>query len=305
MNRNRQVSYHNQYNVLRRFLEVVFKGLGQIMLQENALTGILFLVGIFIGSVTMGAAALLATVIGTLTARLIGFDKASTESGLYGFSAALTGVALVLYFKPVLLIWIFIILGAALAGLIQYAAYCRKIPVYTLPFVLVTWLLAFIVNHYFPELVVSRVSEIQPEQSRFSFPLKGFGQVIFQSNSLSGLLFFCALFISSPIAALYGLAAAVTAAIFSVLLSAQSEAISIGLYSYNAVLCAIVFAGNKISDGGWALIAVLLASIGSHLMKTHNLMELTFPFVAATLVTLLLKKLILKTKFVHKPMKPA
>ncbi len=36
----------------------VLKGLGQIMLQENAITGLLFLAGIFYSSATMGLAAL-------------------------------------------------------------------------------------------------------------------------------------------------------------------------------------------------------------------------------------------------------
>ena len=57
------------------FASIILKGLGQIMLQENAVTGLLFLIGIFYGSFTMGAAALLAVVCGTTTALLLKYEK--------------------------------------------------------------------------------------------------------------------------------------------------------------------------------------------------------------------------------------
>ena len=37
-------------------LSIILKGLGQIMLQENSVTGLLFLIGIFYGSIAMGLA---------------------------------------------------------------------------------------------------------------------------------------------------------------------------------------------------------------------------------------------------------
>lgn len=273
------------------FISITFKGIGQIMLQENVATGVIFLAGIFIGSVTMGLAALLATVTGTVTAILLGFDKANTEKGLYGFSAALVGVALLLFFKPVLFIWVLVVAGGILACIIQHLFLLRQIPVFTLPFVLVTWMLALIVTQFFPDLKAVNTTATLPIPDNFTFALKGFGQVIFQSNVLSGLLFFVAVFISSPIAALYGLAGAVFSAIISVYFSAQPEAINLGLLSYNAVLCAIVFAGIKVTDGIWALAATLISCVTSALMAKYNFMELTFPFVAATFITLQFRKL--------------
>ena len=56
-------------------LSTILKGLGQIMLQENSVTGLLFLIGIFYGSIIMGLAALLATICGTVTAYLLKYDK--------------------------------------------------------------------------------------------------------------------------------------------------------------------------------------------------------------------------------------
>ena len=46
------------------------------------------------GRVAWGAWALLAIICGTLTARVLSYEAAEIDAGLYGFSAALTGVAL-------------------------------------------------------------------------------------------------------------------------------------------------------------------------------------------------------------------
>lgn len=107
--------------------------LGQIMLQENAATGLLFLVGIFYGSVTIGLDAIVAVSCGTVTAQFLKYDKAEIEKGLYGFSAALVGVALVLYFEPVFIVWLFIIIGSIVATILQHFFIIKKIQVFTLP----------------------------------------------------------------------------------------------------------------------------------------------------------------------------
>lgn len=73
------------------------------MLQENTVTGFLFLIGIFYGSITMGAVTLLSTVSGIVTALLFKYDKNDIDKGLYGFNAALVGVAGAVFLKPIFL----------------------------------------------------------------------------------------------------------------------------------------------------------------------------------------------------------
>lgn len=96
------------------------RGVGQIMLQSNSWTGLLFLLGIFYDSITMGVGAVVAVITGTLTAKLLGYDKKEINSGLYGFSATLVGVALTFYFKAVPLVWVAVVMGAALATVLQH-----------------------------------------------------------------------------------------------------------------------------------------------------------------------------------------
>jgi urea transporter len=269
---------------------IILKGLGQIMLQENPVTGSLFLVGIFYASLTMGVAALLATISGTVTAFLLKYDKAEINKGLYGFSAALVGVAIMLFLRPVFISWIILIIGSALATVIQHFFMKRKIPVFTLPFVLITWLILFFTNPYCTGLLSETSITTASSINYLTVGFNGFGQVIFQDNLISGILFFTAVFISSPISALYGFIGAVLSAFIAFSISAPVADISIGLFSFNAVLCAIVFAGHQIKDSIWALIAILLSLVISLLMLKFNFTQLTFPFVLASCITLFIKK---------------
>ena len=268
---------------------IILKGLCQIMLQENPVTGFLFLIGIFYGSVIMGTVALLATVCGTATAIFLKYDKSEIDNGLYGYSAALVGVAITLFIKYGFFSWVFTIIGSILATVLQHFFIKRKIPVFTLPFVLVTWLILFFTNNYFTGIISEPSVTNTSITDYFTFGFKGYGQVIFQDNLISGILFFIAVFISSPISALYGLAGATLSAIIAFKLSAPINDISIGLFSYNAVLCAIVFSGTQIKNGFWVLIAVLLSLAISFIMLKFNITQLTFPFVLASCITLFLK----------------
>ncbi|CAD0220229.1 urea transporter [Chryseobacterium sp. JV274] len=285
------------------FIDHVLKGIGQIMLQENRWTGLLFLTGIFMGSWQCGIAVLLSTAAGTFTAMKLNYAKSEINAGLYGFSAALVGVALSFLFETTLLIWILIVLGGALAAVIQHFFIQKKIPVFTFPFIIITWILVFALHHFThipPSAMLS--SEVVPtEYDDFLACTNGFGEVIFQGGVLSGMIFFLAVFISSPIAALYGLAASILGAGLSQLNGEPIKEIHMGLFGFNAVLSAIAFSGVKKTDGLWVLIAVLITIAIDDLLIDNHCLDIvggvfTFPFVAGTWITLLIQKVFLKTK---------
>ncbi|MEE6129523.1 urea transporter [Chryseobacterium arthrosphaerae] len=285
------------------FLDHILKGIGQIMLQENRWTGLLFLIGIFMGSWQCGVAVLISTAAGTFTAIKLKYNQAEISAGLYGFSAALVGVALAFLFDATALIWILIILGGALAAVIQHFFIRKKIPVFTFPFIVITWILVFTLHHFThipPSAMLS--AEVVPTQyDDFLTCTNGFGEVIFQGGVLSGIIFFLAVFISSPVAALYGLAASILGAGLSQWNGEPVKEIHMGLFGFNAVLSAIVFSGVKRTDGLWVLIAVLITiAIDDLLIDNHCLDAVggvfTFPFVAGTWITLLIQKIFLKAK---------
>lgn len=272
------------------FIMIVLKGVGQIMLQENAYTGFLFLAGIFYGSVTMGFGALIATICGTITAQILGYDKSEIEKGIYGFSAALVGVALTFYFDAVWITGLAVIIGSAMAAIIQHWFNVKKIPVFTLPFIIVTWFFLYVFKHLYPVAPPTSLDTVTAVSQDLAFAFRGYGQVIFQGSLFAGIVFFIGVFISSPKQALYGLVAALIAGVLSALYNASPEAIMMGLFSYNAVLCAIVFAGDR-EAGVWMFIAIALSIIVQFIMNLYELTPLTFPFVAGTCITLALQNL--------------
>lgn len=285
-------AYYKKYRFLYsllRFTQQVLRGLSQIMLQNNLLTGVLFLAGIFAGSISMGLGALFATAMGTLTALVLRYPEGETNQGLYGFSAALVGVALLVFFEPTPLTFLFITIGSIVATLLQHFFIRKNLPVFTLPFVLVTWLAVYLIKTFFPELqLLPKISDPSGILD-FTYALKGFGQVIFQEHILSGIFFFVAVAIASPTAALFGLIGAIFAALLALFFGIPLENINAGLSSYNAVLCAIVFAELKFKNGLWVFLSVFLAALVSLWMTSYTLLQLTFPFVAASFITVILK----------------
>ena len=271
-------------------LNLILKGLGQIMLQENALTGLLFLAGIFYGSALMGLAALVAVTSGTLTAVLLKYDTRNLNKGLYGFSASLTGVAMMLFFKPAPMTWMAVVAGSVLATVKQHFFLRMNIPVFTLPFVLVTWLALVLFGRVSPDLLAIPGALPVNVANPLSYSIRGFGQVIFQENVISSVLFFLAVFISSPVAALYGIAGAMVSGVLATLSGAPAGPVGSGLYSFNAVLCAMVFAGKKLKDAIEVFISVLLSLLISFIMHHFNITQLTFPFVAASFLVLSFSK---------------
>jgi urea transporter len=75
-----------RYQVLA-FIKAFFRGFGQIMLQGNAWTGILFIGAILYDSTLMGFAGILANLVGFITAKLMKYDEEHIDNGLFGFTA--------------------------------------------------------------------------------------------------------------------------------------------------------------------------------------------------------------------------
>ncbi len=273
------------------FIISVLKGIGQIFLQENPYSGVLFIAGIAYASPIMAVSAILATLCGTLSAQLFNYNKKDIESGLYGFNAALIGVALMLFLKPIFITWILVVISSVVASFIQHYFLSKKLPVFTFTFVIITWLILFIVHHFFIDLLNQSNVALQPKaEIDFTFPVKGFGQVIFQDHLISSSLFILGILINSPLAVLYGGVAAVISGYLAYLFKMPLDEINNGIFSYNAVLCAIVFANTEIKNIFWALYSVLLSLFFVLVMAHWQLLQLTFPFVLASFLMVSIKE---------------
>ena len=86
---------------LHEWGKIFVRGIGQVMFQDNALTGLLFLVGIAAAgfeespsfALLMAVGGLVGTIVGTLTAKLLGYDEKDIRDGIYGFNGTLVGIA--------------------------------------------------------------------------------------------------------------------------------------------------------------------------------------------------------------------
>ena len=70
------------------------RGVGQVMFQNNALSGLLMLAGILLNSWQMALLAIAGNVVSTLTACLSGYSREDIRNGLYGFNGTLVGIAI-------------------------------------------------------------------------------------------------------------------------------------------------------------------------------------------------------------------
>lgn len=282
----------------KSFLKQNLYGFSQIMLQKNQLTGLFFLIGIFLENWMCAIAAIAASVVGNLTARILKFDMSHLDDGLYSFSPILVGVALFLIFGHSTWAWAMLIIGSTLAAILQNIFLVKKMPGYTFPFIFVTWIL-FIILHHLLQIPVAEVSTplTHPPYAILLTGLHAFGEVIFQGHILSGVLFFIGVFISNKTAALYALLAGYLGALIAFYFHLPDQEILLGLFGFSAVLTAIVFS-SEIKNRFMLVLfgSILTIAIHIFLVQTNALYFLggvfTFPFVLGTWLTLMFNSLL-------------
>jgi urea transporter len=131
----------------------LFRGFGEVFLQDNLWTGVIFAIAILVNSRVCFAFALLGSALGGLTALVLGGDGVAIYHGLYGFNAVLTGIALgggpdrltcprgflVLNWWSAIYAFIGAIFSAIVFAAIAVALSPIGMPALTAPFVLTTW----------------------------------------------------------------------------------------------------------------------------------------------------------------------
>ncbi|MDA9384862.1 urea transporter, partial [Brucella melitensis] len=85
-------------NSLIRFIDINLRGAGQVIFQNNPLTGLFFLAAIVWGAITVGQIAIaigsvIALFVATSIAMLLGGDRLSLRQGMFGFNGLLVGAA--------------------------------------------------------------------------------------------------------------------------------------------------------------------------------------------------------------------
>ena len=121
-------------------LLVLGRGIGQVMFQNNAFSGLLMLIGIFLNSWEMGILALSGNMISTLTAYFSGYGRDDIKDGLYGFNGTLVGIAVGVFMElsigSLLLMAVASCISTWISRLFNLQ---RSLPGFTAPFILSIW----------------------------------------------------------------------------------------------------------------------------------------------------------------------
>ena len=155
---------------MREGLFIISRGIGQVMFQNNSLSGALMLVGILCGSWQMALLAVAGNLVGNLTACLCKYSREDIRNGLYGFNGTLVGIAIGVFMPINLLSIALLIAGSALSTWIaRLFGYWGKLPGYTAPFILSVWILLAGCTYGYPSLLSASapaVAEQSPDLVR-------------------------------------------------------------------------------------------------------------------------------------------
>lgn len=276
---------------MREVFLITGRGIGQVMFQNNALSGWLMLVGIACNSWVLALLALAGCWIGTLTAFGSGYSREDILDGLYGFNGTLVGIAIGVFMEIGIPSLVLLVLGAALSTWVARGFQLQSLlPGFTAPFILVVWLLLAFVRGFYPEWLGSSVTAGVEMEADFirAFSLN-VGQVMFQGYWISGLFFLLAIFLNSRLAGAYTVLGAAVPLLMFALVDDYST-FNMGLLGYNGVLCAIALGDRSGRGLAWAVLSVLV-SVGLQVAGMQmGLTTLTAPFVLAVWIVLLLQR---------------
>lgn len=290
---------------LRDFADTLLRGISQVMLQDNRITGSLFLLGIFYNSTLFGGAVLLGTAASTLTAMALGVERSKVQAGLFGFNGALVAIALLYFLQPGPLTWGYVILAAActtvLMAALSHVFSVWKLPALTAPFVFITLLFVlagarFGRLHTTGLLPTAGLPKATAVEGIVTFStvteglFNGLAQVFFQGNVVTGVLFALGLLVASRVAFVAAMAGSLTGLLVAWGMGAAEPAIRAGAFGFNPALTAIALAGVFFTVNATSTVYALLGAVTtavafaalSAALEPVGMPALTLPFVLTT-----------------------
>ncbi len=292
------------------FLDAVLRGIGQVMLQGNSYTGLLFLAGIFYNSVLFGWAALLGAIASTVTAIFLGSDRSEVQAGLFGFNGALVAIALLYFLEPGALAWAYVVLAAAFTTVVMVALLrllgTWRVPALTAPFVFTTWVFVLACARFgrlqttavLPTAGLPKAATVEGIVTASTVAeglFSGIAQVFFQGNAITGAIFVAGLLVSSRVAAGVALAGSCAGLLVAWGLGAAEPAIRAGAFGFNSVLTAIALGSGlfapRAAAAAYTTLAVVVTAVVfaamSAALEPLGMPALTSPFVLVTWLFLL------------------
>ncbi len=292
----------------------ILDGAGQVMFQQSAWTGLLFLAGIFWGAYechtpAVAWGAVVGLIASTVAGALLEPNAKGGSAGLWGFNGILVGCAFPTFLSDTWLMWAALVFCAMLSTWVRTALNNLlapfKVNSFTFPFVLLTWFF-LLASRMLDGIAPASLStpelleHVNPELSTsfgdlVVYWLKGVSQVFLINSWVTGIFFLVGLALCSRWAAFWAAMGSAISLALAILFKADGADIANGLYGFSPVLTAIAigctFYQPNIKSAAWAVVAIIatffIQAAMDAMMVPFGLPTLTGPFCVATWLFLL------------------
>ena len=290
------------------FVKTTLVGVSQIFLQENGLTGLFIVIGMFFSHWALGVSCILGSLLGTLTAILLKFKQENIKSGLYGFNASLAFMCAIFTFGLVqnantdaysFVVWFIGGFSAIIATIIMHLFIKKGKVAYTFPFVVTCWFSCYLLSNLnflgleqTTPMLASHTSTIEAIKS----PFFGWAEVNFGGSFITGIFIFLGIAIANVSTAMWATTAAINGSLFAFyILGIDDNALANGIYSFSPILVACAFVGEKFRNFVYVLFGTLLAVLIQFAVSNITIVSndgwaaYTFGFILASWIILLFK----------------
>ncbi|SCT94974.1 Urea transporter [Staphylococcus xylosus] len=286
-------------------VRIILKNIAQVLLLDNAWTGLFILLGLFVGNWKVGIMALAASIIALLLAKRTNYSKEEINTGLAGFNPVLTAIALTLFLVPewysILIAFIAIVITMPIGSAFREFFKPFGVPMLTMPYVFVSWVI-LLMSFQFKfvnadvNILPDTVQEIQFSGHSIHFInafLSGFSEIFLLKNIVAGLLILIGIFIASRKAGLFAIVANLIGFTAVLVLGANHDQINDGLFGYNVILTVLALGvafrtriQRYVSIVLGILLTVVLHAGMTTLLTPFGLPVFTLPFIIATWIML-------------------
>jgi len=258
----------------------LLRGVGQVIFQPSALTGLFFLLGIFVNSTQMLIGVLLALAVSSAFTHLLKLNNKDVNQGLFAFNAVLLGIGVLFFYELSFISAALIIIGSICSCFIMKLMLSNKIiPPLTAPFVISMWLMHVIGS--FLSLSLNNPTFVNMIEIDYLSIFRGVGQIMFQGYWITGLLFVIGIAFNDLKSACWLIVGSILGVVVASLLGFEQEDINLGLYSFNAALVAVAVS-NKYAGFLKPIMGIILSVLLMQLFQIYNLPALTAPFILST-----------------------
>lgn len=286
-------------------VRIILKNIAQVLLLNNAWTGLFILLGLFVGNWKVGMMALAASVIALLLAKRTNYSNEEINTGLAGFNPVLTAIALTLFLVPewysILIAFIAIVITMPIGSAFREFFKPFGVPMLTMPYVFVSWVI-LLMSFQFKfvnadvNILPDTVQEIQFSGHSIHFInafLSGFSEIFLLKSIMAGLLILIGIFIASRKAGVFAIVANLIGFTAVLVLGANHDQINGGLFGYNVILTVLALGvafrtriQRYISIVLGILLTVVLHAGMTTLLTPFGLPVFTLPFIIATWIML-------------------